>query len=958
MRANSWMLRKCFMMLGCAFILSLSWLAVQPVTVFAAGGSISGTVADSAGNELANIGVHLYGSPGGGVWGPTGTYAITDGSGHYILADVTPGRYRVRFADGGFPIVYATEYFDNALTLAMATDVTVSAGQTVTVNAQLTTASRMEGVVTDSAGHPLEGIQANLLVRDETDPNRWVTAGLQATTDSSGAYGIAGVDTGRYRLSFTDTQSPHRYSTEYYDNASLATATELVVPGQPLFVINAQLAAVGAIIGTVTDEAGNPLPNVTATVYNDLESDGWEWPNYAYTQSGVTDATGVYTITGVDAGANRLCFADPAFVYADECYDNQPTVQRATDITVTAGTTVTVDVTLALRGGISGTVVDAGGNSLEGQRVYLYIDPEEDGSWFLDASRWAYTDPTGAYTLTGLIPGPYRVQFNDPSGQFHAPEFYSDALTIDTAQTVTVTAGAITPNINAQMEPYSHITGNVTDLQANPLSPIRVSAYGLVADAVGTLYWDVVSATDTDAQGNYNLTGLTVGQYYIEYSDPFTNYWHTEYYDDAGYRQTGNPLSVTRAMTITAIDAQLAPFTERNDPPYAESDTADVLEGGTTTTIQMPWGPEWTLLINDRDAEFMPITATIVSSPTHGLLTLNANGMFTYTHDGGESTQDHFTYRAFDGVHYSNVATVTVIITPVFDLPTAVADQLAVPYAGTTSQLTSGATSLLANDLNPEGEPLTATLVTTPSHGLLTLAPNGTFTYTHDGSYSTADAFTYEVSTVGDQVSIPATVTITIGSPAAIELTKTVRLADIGTGCGASSTLRIPVSATVAYCYTIHNHGVVTLTTHSLVDDQLGVLLASVPYTLAPGLSYQVVSSVSITTPVTNRATWTATAPALAPVTATAVATVTFSTATDDQDGDGIFDRVEGLGDPDQDELPNFLDPDADGDGAADGDEWGSNPATPRDSNNDGLPDYLDPRFPWRGRVYLPVISR
>lgn len=326
MRSTLCRFAKWLLVLGCAFVVTVSWWVGQPAMAFAAGGSLSGTVTDGAGNGLANIGVHLYGSPGGGVWGPTGSYAITDGSGHYTLADVTPDRYRLRFADGGFPIAYASEYFDNALTLAAATDVTVSEGQTVTVNAQLTAASRIEGVVTDDEGHPLAGIQASLWVRDETNPNRWVTAGLHATTDSSGAYLFAGVDTGRYRLGFTDMQSPHRYSTEYYDNASLATATELVVPDQPLFVINAQLAAVGAIIGTVTDEAGNPLPNITATVGNDLESDGWEWPNYTYTQSGVTDATGVYTITGVDAGANRICFADSAFVYADECYDNQPTM--------------------------------------------------------------------------------------------------------------------------------------------------------------------------------------------------------------------------------------------------------------------------------------------------------------------------------------------------------------------------------------------------------------------------------------------------------------------------------------------------------------------------------------------------------------------------------------------------------------------------------------------------------
>src|SRR6185369_14503044 len=48
-----------------------------------------------------------------------------------------------------------------------------------------------------------------------------------------------------------------------------------------------------------------------------------------------------------------------------------------------------------------------------------------------------------------------------------------------------------------------------------------------------------------------------------------------------------------------------------------------------------------------------------------GTLTLAANGSFTYTHDGSNTLQDTFTYRASDGVLSSSNALVTITIGPV-----------------------------------------------------------------------------------------------------------------------------------------------------------------------------------------------------------------------------------------------------------------------------------------------------
>lgn len=114
--------------------------------------------------------------------------------------------------------------------------------------------------------------------------------------------------------------------------------------------------------------------------------------------------------------------------------------------------------------------------------------------------------------------------------------------------------------------------------------------------------------------------------------------------------------------------------------------------------------------------------------------------------------------------------------------PVAVPDSATVESHGTVTVLDSGATSLLANDSDPNGDllTLTTTPVSGPSFGTLTLAPDGTFSYTHDGSDASGDVFVYEVCDEGVPVlCATATVTITILTP---PYDVTVTKAGSGTG--------------------------------------------------------------------------------------------------------------------------------------------------------------------------------
>ena len=91
--------------------------------------------------------------------------------------------------------------------------------------------------------------------------------------------------------------------------------------------------------------------------------------------------------------------------------------------------------------------------------------------------------------------------------------------------------------------------------------------------------------------------------------------------------------------------------------------------------------------------------------------------------------------------------------------PTAVNDAYVVE-PGTTLV----ASSVLANDTDPDGDPLVAQLSSGPSHAAsFSFAPDGTFTYVHDGSSTTTDSFRYLVRDSRGSLSNKALVVITVG---------------------------------------------------------------------------------------------------------------------------------------------------------------------------------------------------
>jgi VCBS repeat-containing protein len=194
-------------------------------------------------------------------------------------------------------------------------------------------------------------------------------------------------------------------------------------------------------------------------------------------------------------------------------------------------------------------------------------------------------------------------------------------------------------------------------------------------------------------------------------------------------------------------------LTPPNQAPVANPDTYSVNEDATLTVAARG------VLTNDTDLDGNPLTAALVTGPTNGALTLNADGSFTYTPTANFRGSDSFTYKANDGTADSNVATVSITVVSSNDPPTARNDTAAIPEDSGANVIDVLANDSFAPDLN---ETLTITTVSQGSNGAVAITGNGTsLTYAPNANFFGNDTFTYTISD-GNGGTATATVSVTV----------------------------------------------------------------------------------------------------------------------------------------------------------------------------------------------------
>jgi len=163
---------------------------------------------------------------------------------------------------------------------------------------------------------------------------------------------------------------------------------------------------------------------------------------------------------------------------------------------------------------------------------------------------------------------------------------------------------------------------------------------------------------------------------------------------------------------------------------------------------------------SDPDGDPLTVNTTPVSGPSNGILTLNADGSFSYVPSGDFNGTDSFEYQVDDGRGGTDIGQVTITVNPVNDAPVADDDS----YTAVEDTLLSvSAPGVLDGDTDLDGDSLTAVLDNGPTNGSLTLNPNGSFTYTPNANFcgATGDSFTYHAND-GTADSNVATVSIDV----------------------------------------------------------------------------------------------------------------------------------------------------------------------------------------------------
>ncbi len=264
------------------------------------------------------------------------------------------------------------------------------------------------------------------------------------------------------------------------------------------------------------------------------------------------------------------------------------------------------------------------------------------------------------------------------------------------------------------------LTDTATKTWLNANAPPVASGQS-VTTAEDTAVGIILAATDADgdpltyaivigpAQGT--LTGTPPNVSYT----PLPNYHGP---DSFTFKANDGELDsnvATVSVTVTPV----------NDAPLAS-------DASVTTAEDTP--APITLVATDLDGD--ALTYTIVSAPAHGTLGGTAPNLI-YTPAANENGPDSFTFKASDGLLDSNVATVSVTITPVNDAP--VASDASV----TTAEDTPAPITLVATDL--DGDALTYTIVSAPARGTLGgTAPN--LIYTPAANENGPDSFTFKVN--------------------------------------------------------------------------------------------------------------------------------------------------------------------------------------------------------------------
>ena len=256
------------------------------------------------------------------------------------------------------------------------------------------------------------------------------------------------------------------------------------------------------------------------------------------------------------------------------------------------------------------------------------------------------------------------------------------------------------PNQTLTVDAATGLLANDTDPNGDPLKVIRVDATNLAGSVV------------VEAGGNFTYT-------------PSTGFAGDTYFT---YFITDGAATSDARVNLHVL----------NDPPVAVNDSYN-LRPNQTLTVDAATG----LLANDTDRNGDPLKVIRVDATNlAGSVVVEAGGNFTYTPSTGFAGDTYFTYFITDGAATSDARVNLHVLN---DPPVAVNDSYNLRPNQTLT--VDAATGLLANDTDPNGDPLKVIRVdATNLAGSVVVEAGGNFTYTPSTGFAGDTYFTYFIT--------------------------------------------------------------------------------------------------------------------------------------------------------------------------------------------------------------------
>ncbi len=390
-----------------------------------AAGTISGRVRNRYGKSVEFSCVYLTGLSGAAATG-SGEGIAFDGS--YELSGVLPGAYHVTFVPSCIGSGYATQWYKDKASPAGAAKVVIQAGHTTSgIDSALVRGGSIAGTIS-FAGKPVRDM---CVFAQSTSQFLDYGFGL---SDRAGKYVVRGLNSGRYELELEPCGG---------NSGSLAiqVLSRLVTVHAPRRAagVNATAETAGAISGKVL--GGSPAVAQPGICVEAFQVNGYAGGAY------LTGTNGNFNIGNLPAGKYLVYLNDPTCAevptnLAPVWYPEAAAQAGATEVTVTKGVVTSLaSTTLPADGAIAGSVTGPGASALAG--VCVSARPLTAGS----PAVYAVTATDGSYSIIGLAPASYRVEFSSGCGAsgYQTQWWHNKNL-------VTVTAGTTTANISATLK--------------------------------------------------------------------------------------------------------------------------------------------------------------------------------------------------------------------------------------------------------------------------------------------------------------------------------------------------------------------------------------------------------------------------------------------------------------------------------------------------------------------------